>query len=103
MNDINLSLHCLLLLLLFSREVLGVESSFIYAPHPVTQILKTGLRCPRVWSLWKPGHICERLRHISMQDVKLALQPFCISLRFMLGILWICLNVKISLYTFFLC
>lgn len=73
----------------------------MHLTHPVTQILKTGLRCPRVWSLWKPGHICERRRHISMQDVKLALQPFCISLRFMLGILWTCLNVKISLYTFF--
>lgn len=53
MNGVNLFLYCLPLLPLLSRKVLGVESSFFCAPHCVTHVLKTGLSCPSVWSLWE--------------------------------------------------
>lgn len=53
MNGVNLFLYCLRLLPLLSRKVLGVESSFFCAPHCVTHVLKTGLSCPSVWSLWE--------------------------------------------------
>lgn len=92
MDYINLFLHCLLLLPLLSRNVFREVSSFIYAPHLVTQVLKTGPRCPRLWSLWERGHTYGKLRHNLTQDVKL---------RFILGTLWIYLNVQISLYILF--
>lgn len=95
-NDINLFLHCLSLLLC-SREVLRVETSFIYAPHPLCQSdfenwpqVSQSEELVETWA-------CLWLRAIALQDVKSTLHcHFVFSPRFLLVILWICLNVMIK-------